>query len=50
VRLGLQQVQEQQQVLALEQELEQERQQLEQEQRLSRLALQQLSVRLGSSS
>jgi hypothetical protein len=50
VRLGLQQVQERQQVLALEQELEQERQQLEQEQRLSRLALQQLSVRLGSSS
>jgi hypothetical protein len=50
VRLGLQQVQERQQVLALEQELEQERQQLEQVQRLSRLALQQLSVRLGSSS
>jgi hypothetical protein len=48
--LGLQQVQERQQVLALEQELEQERQQLEQVQRLSRLALQQLSVRLGSSS
>jgi hypothetical protein len=48
VRLGLQQVQERQQVLALEQELE--RQQLEQVQRLSRLALQQLSVRLGSSS
>jgi hypothetical protein len=50
VRLGLQQVQERQQVLALELELEQERQQLEQVQRLSRLALQQLSVRLGSSS
>jgi hypothetical protein len=50
VRLGLQQVLERQQVLALERELEQERQQLEQEQRLSRLALQQLSVRLGSSS
>jgi hypothetical protein len=50
VRLGLQQVLERQQVLALERELEQERQQLEQEQRLSRLALQQLSVRLGSNS
>jgi hypothetical protein len=48
VRLGLQQVQERQQVLALEQVLV--RQQLEQVQRLSRLALQQLSVRLGSSS
>jgi hypothetical protein len=48
VRLGLQQVQERQQVLALEQELEQERQQLQE--RLSRHSLQQLSVRLGSSS
>jgi hypothetical protein len=47
VRLGLQQVQERQQVLALEQELEQLQQVLE---RLSRHSLQQLFVRLGSSS
>jgi len=48
-RLGLQQVQERQQVLALEQELEQVQQQLRQEQ-VSPHSLQQLSVRLGNSS
>jgi hypothetical protein len=46
--LGLQQVLERQQVLALELELERELQQLQE--RLSRHSLQQLSVRLGSSS
>jgi hypothetical protein len=49
VTLELQQVQERQQVLALVQELEQVQQQWLQE-RLSRHSLQQLSVRLGSSS